>query len=211
MKAAPSTQAVQDDFWTHDTPLFEGSFRFYRNKPQPVRGKIHLSDEQYFDVNREIVPIANPRRGNRTYVMMHPYVLEPILTFTVGLYSQPKHYADQGEVIGKTLSSKQEGVRDVQIGNAQAWYYPEDQLIVLWECYLWDLVRDHQFVADTNIKSLWQAFETFLNQQFPKAIQIATPFNDPIANSIEEYQTFLRSLGYQPVAKAAFGKSIVTS
>ena len=37
---------------------------------------------------------------------------------------------------------------------------------------------------------------------------LATPFNDPIAETIEEYQTFLRSLGYAPIAEAAFGKAI---
>jgi transposase len=31
---------------------------------------------------------------------------------------------------------------------------------------------------------------------------------DPIAHSPEEYQTFLRSLSYEPVAKAAFGKKL---
>src|SRR5712692_5405605 len=95
-----------DDFWTHDAPLFVGTFPYYRNEPRPVRGKIHVSDEQYVDVNREIVPIANPRRGNRTYVMMQPYVLEPQLFMTVGLYPKPNHYADQDDAIGKVLSTQ---------------------------------------------------------------------------------------------------------
>ncbi len=47
-----------------------------------------------------------------------------------------------------------------------------------------------------------------LVKQFPQAIRLVTPFNDPIAHSIEEYQTFLRALGYKPVAKAAFGKPL---
>jgi len=37
---------------------------------------------------------------------------------------------------------------------------------------------------------------------------LATPFNDPIAQSIEEYQSFLKSLGYSPLAQAAFGKKL---
>ena len=52
-------------------------------------------------------------------------------------------------------------------------------------------------------------FEQLFSQQFPEATRIVTPFNDPIAKSIEEYQTFLRSLGYEPVAEAAFGKEIL--
>jgi hypothetical protein len=184
-------------------------FRYYHSEPRKVWGKIHVSNEQYFDVHQEIVPVANPRKGNRASVMLHPYVLEPILTLTVGLYKKPKHYADQDEAIGETLGRpKQEGVRDVQVGSAQAWYYPDDKLIVLWECFLENFVRDHALLNDPNMKKLWHGFERFLMEQFPKATRIVTPFNDPIARSIEEYQAFLRSLGYEPVATAAFGKPI---
>jgi hypothetical protein len=37
---------------------------------------------------------------------------------------------------------------------------------------------------------------------------LAPPFNDPIAESIDEYQSFLKTLGYSPIAEAAFGKSV---
>jgi hypothetical protein len=58
------------------------------------------------------------------------------------------------------------------------------------------------------LRKLWSSFEHWLIKQFPEATRIATPFNDPIAKSIEEYQAFLHALGYEPVAKAAFGKTI---
>jgi|SRR5438034_1821400 len=209
MKAIPSTQTIQDDFWIHDAHLFQGNFRYYRNKPQPVRGKIHLSEERYHleAYEREVEPL-DTLSGTRTYVMMHPYVFEPNIILTVGLYQQSKQYADQDEAIGETVSSRADGVREVQIGNAQAWYYPADKTIVLWECYLWDFVRDNPLLTDANMKHIWCGFETFLKEQFPQATRIVTPFNDPVAKSIEEYQTFLRSLGYEPVAKAAFGKTL---
>jgi hypothetical protein len=44
--------------------------------------------------------------------------------------------------------------------------------------------------------------------KFPQASIVATPFNDPIAESIEEYQAFLKAHGYSPLAKAAFGKHV---
>jgi hypothetical protein len=47
--------------------------------------------------------------------------------------------------------------------------------------------------------------------KFPQATTLATPFNDPIAHSIAEYQTFLKSLGYSSIAKGAFGKSIASA
>src|SRR5439155_8350422 len=88
-------------------------------KPQ-VHGRFHTSDERYFDGSREIIPLTQ-RRGHRTYVMMHPYVREPKLTFTVGLYPKPKHYADQESPIGEVIGSHHEGFREAQVGNAQAW------------------------------------------------------------------------------------------
>ena len=67
--------------------------------------------------------------------MMHLYVLAPKLTFTVGLYTKPKHYADQESPIGEVIGSHHEGFREVQVGNAQAWYYLTDKIIVIWECF----------------------------------------------------------------------------
>jgi len=56
------------------------------------------------------------------------------------------------------------------------------------------------------MQQFWKGFEQWLKEQFPEAKRIVTPFNGPIAETIEEYQTFLRALGYAPIAKAAFGK-----
>jgi hypothetical protein len=58
------------------------------------------------------------------------------------------------------------------------------------------------------MQKLWKGFEYWLIQHFPQATTITTPFNDPIAVSIDEYQTFLKTLGYFPIAEAAFGKKI---
>ena len=203
--------AMQDEFWNHDIALFDGVFSYYHNTPRPVRGKIHTSEEPYELMGKseqDIRPLPT-RHGTRTYTMLHPYVFEPILTLTVGLYKKPRQVADMGEAIGATLGSpKQEGVREVEIGNAQAWYYHDDHILEIWECFLDSRFRTHPFVRDPQMRKLWQALEAWLSKQFPEAIRIVTPFNDPIAYSIEEYQTFLRSLSYEPVAKAAFGKKL---
>jgi hypothetical protein len=172
-----------------------------------VQGKIHLSDEHYSWGYHEIIPLGK-RAGIRRYVNMHPYILEPEVFVTVGMYQKPKQYADQDTAIGEVLSSNVKGMRQHEIGNAQAWYYPDDKLLVIWECFLESSYRRHPFKDDLYMSTLWRAFEQWLIHQFPHATRIATPFNDPIAHTIEEYQDFLRSLGYEPVAKAAFGKSI---
>jgi hypothetical protein len=140
--------------------------------------------------------------------MMQPYVLEPKLTFTVGVYNQPKKYHDQESSIGEVIGSHHEGFKEVQVGNAQAWYYHEDKTLVLWECFFDSRFRKHPLPKDTNMQNLWKSFEHWLIKQFPKASTLATPFNDPIAESIEEYQAFLKSLGYSLIAQATFGKKL---
>jgi hypothetical protein len=196
----------KDDFWTEHQPFFTTQFDSYYTKPQKVWGRFHTSEERYFGTTFEIIPLEH-KKGNKTYIMMQPYVLEPKLTLTVGLYGKPKHYADQDSIIGKTIGApQQQGFREMQTGNAQAWYYHEDNTIVLWECFFEERFRKHPLQKDTNMQNLWKSFEHWLIKQFPKAETLATPFNDPIAESIEEYQAFLKSLGYSPLAKAAFGK-----
>ncbi len=123
--------------------------------------------------------------------------------------NKPKQYADQEAAIGETIGTpKQQGFREAQVGNAQAWYYHEDKTIVLWECFFERMFRKHPLSEDKNMQNLWRSFEHYLLKQFPKATTLATPFNDPIAQSIGEYQAFLKSLGYSPIAKAAFGKKL---
>jgi hypothetical protein len=198
---------LEDDFWTEYIQFFTAQFPSYYTKPQKVWGRFHTSEEKSFGSRHEIIPISN-KNNNRTYVMMHPYVLEPKLTFTVGLYSNPKKYHDQESPIGEVLGSNHEEFREAQVGHAQAWYYHTDKTIVLWECFFEDRFRIHPLPEDTNMQNLWKGFEHWLIRQFPQAKTLATPFNDPIAESIEEYQAFLKKLGYSPLAESAFGKHI---
>ena len=148
------------------------------------------------------MPIATPK-GERAYVNMHPYVEEPNVVLTVGI--PPGGYADM-PVIGQVQSARVEGLRHIQIGNVQAWYYPTDTALVLWECFFDRFFReDTPLTKDKNMQHLWKQTEQQLHIKFPQAERIVTPFSDPLFET-KEYQTFLRSLGYEPVAKAAYGK-----
>jgi hypothetical protein len=199
---------AEDEFWTELLPFFTAQFPTYYRKPQQVHGRFHTSDEHYTPWRREIIPLS-ARKGERTYVMMQPYVLQPELTFTARIYNTPKHYADQESPVGEVSGRPQmQGFREFQLGNAQAWYYPADKAIVLWECFFYDDFRKHPLAEDTNMQNLWRGFEQWLLKQFPEAAKIATTTRDPIAETIEEYQTFLKSLGYSPLFKTAFGKKV---
>ena len=118
----PVTHA-DDDYWTHDIPLFVGRFLYYRNAPRMVQARLHVSDEKFRYDKHEIIPLTMKpgTTGKRTYVNMHPYILEPEMFMTVGMYPKPKQYADQDEAIGEVLSTQVKNMRQHQIGNAQAW------------------------------------------------------------------------------------------
>jgi hypothetical protein len=66
---------MDDPFWTHDTFLFEGTFRYYRNTKQPVRGKLRISNEKYdfnefgHSLERNSLKAA---KGTRIYMLMLP-------------------------------------------------------------------------------------------------------------------------------------------
>ena len=92
------------------------------------------------------------------------------------------------------------------IGKCQAWYYPADTTIVIWECFLDSAFRSNAAPGeDTNMQRLWQSTEKYFAKTFPRADWIVSPFDEPLLQR-EEYQAFLTSLGYEPVAKAAYGK-----
>jgi hypothetical protein len=194
---------MSDNYWTLDTSLFEGTFRYFGPDPVQVRGKIHTEQERYHksDISQEITPVSITS-DTRTYLHMRPFVLIPDLVLTIGLYQQP---APSG-AIGEVLKAQERRHKEVEIGNAQAWSYP-DGTLVLWECFLHDFVRVNPLPGDPHMQALWTGFETFLLQQFRQAKQIVTTSHDPMFDT-SEYQEFLTALGYTPVAKAAWGKAI---
>lgn len=205
-------------YWTHDTSLFTGSFRSFGSEPVLVRGKLHFADEPYrkSDVDLEIVPLAH-KQGMSTYVNLRAYVHVPDITLTVELYPATVRRIVPdviGEVAGVTEKPK---MKDQDIGDGQAWYYPADRTIVLWECNLYEHFRKKNLAdrepiplpEDPNMRGLWTGFEQFLTTQFPDAVQIATTYSDP-AYPTEQYQEFLAALGYSahPTAKAAWSKAL---
>lgn len=210
----------EQSYYTLDTSLFTGTFAYFRNEPELVRGKAHTSEEAYSlsKADQKSEPIV-ATRGKRVYFHLKPYILVPNIRLTVGLYAQPKRYADQEPTIGEVIASSEEPKKkEIEIGQAQAWYYPADKTIVLWECYLYEFVRKKSLadentiplIDDPNMKDLRYGLEQFLKTQCIGAKRIATPFNDPIADTIEEYQEFLHTLGYKPdpTAKAAWSKEM---
>lgn len=194
----------RDPYWSGDIGLFAGRFRYTRDEPAIVRARVHTSEERYRldEVDTEIVPVTT-RAGTRAYVHLQPYVAFPDIRLTVGLSPAPR----PGGAISEVLSVEERGMRRERIGNAQAWHYPADRTLVLWEALIEERFRDTPLAEDANMRRLWLGIEDFLTTRFPAATKIATPFDDP-AFETADYRAFLGSLGYAPVARAAYGKEI---
>ena len=195
-------QPFEPPYWTHDTSLFTGSFRYFGSEPVLVRGRLHLAEEPYRkkDVVLEIVPLTH-KQGMSDYVNLRAYVLVPDITVIVDFYQQHKQYDDRppitsiiGEVAGVTEQPKP---KEQDVGDGQAWYYPADRTLVLWECSLYEYLRKKNLAdsepmplpEDPNMRGLWTGFEQFLTAQFPDAVQIATTDSDP-EYPTEQYQAF---------------------
>lgn len=123
---------MNDPYWTLDTSLFTGTFRYFGEDVAQVRGKVHTEQERYTrsDVNQEITPIA-VTQGTRTYLHLRPFVLIPDIVLTIGLCQKPQ----PGGTVGEVTSKQERRQKEVEIGNVQAWSYP-DGTLVLWECFL---------------------------------------------------------------------------
>ena len=165
-------------------------------------GQSGLDFDTFEREEQEITPVAR-LRGTRTYVHAQVFTWEPNVYLTVGLLSRPAVDGSIGQVVGR----EQRGQRRQELGKAQSWYYPAEGLLMIWECFFNGFFRDAPLLEDDNMAALWQGLERWLTERFPQAQRIATPFRDPLFKT-EDYQAFLRRLGYVPVAKAAFGKAL---
>ena len=198
----------QDTYWQEHTKLFTGTFRYFRSngepRPVPVLAQIHSSTEPYRieNSNSEIIPMKT-LKGERIYFHIQPYVEVPDVILTIAI--PPNGYADSN-AIGTVQNAQGDGFRQEQIGKCQAWYYPADTTIVIWECFLNQPFREDTLLTEqTNMRQLWESIAKYFARKFPRADRIVTPCDDPLFDR-EEYQAFLKSPGYEPVTPAAYGK-----
>jgi hypothetical protein len=140
-----------DPYWTHNLILGEGVVERHKSL---IRLHMHRSEETYEHGIQELFPFT-VRRGTRTYFHAKPYILIPQMTLTIGL-THPKADSDEiGRVIGSDVTKLQER----EIGNAQAWYYPAEKALVLWESYLFEPFRQEALLKDALFTSVWKGFE----------------------------------------------------
>ncbi len=203
----------ENSLWPYTTHLFTASFdSFDRGRtPVDVWARYSVETKPYTRRERdtEIIRLQH-KSGIQTYYHIQPYVLTPRITLTVGLYNNPKEYADQEPTVGQVIGSQKEGYDETVIGSSQAYYYHQDRLLVLWEAYLHDhfTVQDRQKkIGDPNLRLLWTSIEGFLTGRHPEAKRIVTLWDDG-AFETDAYREFLRSLGYQDAEPGVYGKQL---
>lgn len=194
----------------NDDPYFQelvpaGEVVFSRNDAQQLYLQVHTSDETYSDKwDRELGIELSVPCGVRTYVHIKPCILTPRIMLTV-VASEPSELVAMspanilGTSVGKVIESEVQGMERREIGNGQAWFYPSDNILVLWECEIF-----HSFsaghkdpAANLILVTAWEAFERVLLEKFADVQRIVTPGWEPKYTN-EQWQLFLRARGYAP-------------
>lgn len=189
-------EPAAEPYWTEDHLLGEA---LLPAGPSLVRLRLHQSEDVIPD-RLSLVPLAHPT-GSRVYIHVKPYVLEPEIALTAELSPAHRMTGKVGDVVASTW----EGMRHVAIGQAQAWFYPGDRLLLLWECYLLDSYRQDDPLGDPALAGLWQGFEAELWRRFPEAVRLATPAWEDIYER-PAWQAFLAQHGYAPGTAGIFVK-----
>lgn len=188
-----------DPYWTDD--LAFGEAVVVAGARSMVRLRWHQSEERIRH-HDELLPLAE-KTDRRAYVHARPYVLEPAISLTIGLY--PRETSPG--IIGEVVDLSRHGMRQRELGQAQAWYYPADKLLMLWECYLFDPVRQCDPTTDQLHAFVWRGFEQTLLARFPATERITTPSWEDLYER-QAWQQFLGGEGYLPYSQGVFLKWI---
>ena len=185
-----------DPFWTEDLEIGAADLE---GEPYGVRLRVAAQRERYWG-RQDLVDVA--RQGERMYVHAQASVLWPVITLTAGLPA-----AASAGAPGVVLESGYTGVRPMEIGDCQGWYYPEDGVAVLWECLVGDRYRAGDPSEDRLLSLLWKGFERVLLERSPNARRIVTPSWEPVYDPVS-WHRFLEGRGYAPIAERAWGKEV---
>src|SRR3712207_3260948 len=108
--------------------------------------------------------------------------------------------------IGNVLNTDVTKLKPLEIGNAQAWYYPAEKALVLWECFLEEPYSQQDILDDHLQTTVWTNFERVLLEQVPDTTRIYTTYEPIYERPV--YEAFLTAQGYQQCGRVAFVKEI---
>jgi hypothetical protein len=205
---------ISPDWWQEHRPLCTGFVegapfcrvaRRPEEAPTQIYGRFHVEEETHYAHRKaELGVPLSASRVPRIYVAMQPYYLLPSYSLLVAV--TPGAILP-GEPLGTVAGSSLDGMEETRIGNAQAWYYPTDRFIVLWECFPFAPPRLPRVQEDPLMADIWCAFEAYLRQRFPDAERFVSPGHDSLTTE-DDYQAFLADRGYTPLTPSAWSKQL---
>lgn len=156
-------------YWTEDVGLFAGTFRQTHGEPRIVRAWVPRGAEAYWldAVDREIVSVA-ALVGTRTSIHLQSSLIMPDIRLTVAFRAGPQ----LDGAIGEVVDGEERDGRRPPIGTMQAWYYPVDGTVLIWEAFLASFARDTPIGKDANMRRLWLRVEDSLITRFPVATRL---------------------------------------
>jgi hypothetical protein len=187
-----------DTYWNSNHVIGDG---IIGDEKSLIRLKLHRSEERYFH-KEELFPLST-RTGTRIYFHAKPYILIPDITLTIATYPRPAKDGAIGEVIGSDVKK----LKPLEIGNAQAWYYPAETAVVLWECFLESRFSQHADPRkDALLTTLWTGFERLLLEQLHPVERIYTTWEPIYERPV--FAKFLAQQGFRKVGNIAFVKKV---
>jgi hypothetical protein len=183
-----------DDYWNKEE--FAGRLLFPpHDDERDVFFPWHESRERYGRNHRDLgLTLREP--GERDYIHVKACFYSPRIIVTLAL--TPPMQSELGEEIGEVTGSRQEGRNRHDIANCQAWYYPTEKTLMLWEVDLFSSASEEEDpTKDFLLSSLWVLFEKQLLERFPDCERILTPHHEPRYERAL-FQAFLCERGYTP-------------
>jgi hypothetical protein len=167
--------------WDVDEHLFEVHVE---RESWPVRLRANVTDEPYraHTPGREFVPLS-VLSGVRTRVIAR-------------FYSRGANPFSPG------------ARREQRIGDAEAYFYQEDGILLIWRCRLIDRYRLDDPSSDHNLHALWVTFEGFLHRRFMPTSVITPGWNLPYPS--DRWREFLHDHDFsQPSPCEIPGKAFI--
>lgn len=199
-----------DEYWQEE--VVGGLLDLGRDTRAELFWQVHSQEELYEEglledlglyLSRGLAIFKYESRGRRIYLHAKPFIWRPRIVLTVALNEESGAAGDDESIasrgIGRVVGSDVADYERFFLGMAQAYYYPEDHALVIWECDVFHLTKhtEEDLGEGTFFVTLWQRFESMLLERFPVTKLIVTPGWDPGYDS-EEWRAFLRRLGYGP-------------
>lgn len=175
-----------------------------KSKTDRLYARIHDAREDYshYAIKTELGLKLKSLRGMRWFIHVRLEREVPRIELTIlpgkSMLAFDRTDEERRQQLGVVVDSRIKGTKCRAVGTCQAWYYPADRILVLWEVTLFESnKRAVPPLANKLLRYAWQRFEKWLIGRFPMAERIATPGWDP-AYSDDEWSAFLTEQGYQP-------------